>query len=90
VVQTTEERQPEPEISAEDAAREVALSLAAFADLARTGQLPLEAIESLRSASRRFLEDDLRPQPPIGVEGDRVDMMVGSEETSDANGAVQH
>jgi len=92
----TEQPAPEPEILPVDAAKEVSLSLPAFADLARLGQLPLEAVEELRGACRAFLADDLKPRPPIDLEADRVEM-VGSEAeetSSDDNGAgmipVQH
>jgi len=82
-----EESKPEPEILPVDACKEVALSLPAFADLARLGQLPLEAVEELREACRAFLADDLKPRPPIDLEADRVEMVGSEEVSSDADGA---
>ncbi len=70
------ESEPEPEISVEDAYREVALSLAAAADLARLGTIPTEVVEMLKAAARAFIADDMRPRPPIDVEAERVEIAV--------------
>ncbi len=65
---------PEPEISEDDAGREMALAFPAVADLARTGKLSPEVVEMLRAAARAFLADDLQPRPPIDVEAERVEV----------------
>jgi len=92
VVQTTEETKPPPEISADQAAQEVALSLPALADLARTGQLSVGAVMGVRSACIAFLEDDLRPRQPIDTEADQVSMLGEAEnvvsEPSVPNGSI--
>lgn len=69
-----QEAEPEPEISSEDAAREMALAHAAVADLARIGKLSPEVVETLRAACRVFLADDLQPRPPVDVEAERVEV----------------
>jgi hypothetical protein len=91
VVQTTEETKPAPEITADQAAQEVALSLPALADLARSNQLSIASVMGLRSACIAFLEDDLQPRAPIDVEADRVEMVgevEGLAEPSMPNGGV--
>jgi hypothetical protein len=89
-----EEREPEQEITAVDAAREVALALGTIGDLYRTGALSLEAVEQLRAAARAFLADDLRPRPPLDLVADRVDAgalapEVSTQDRSAANGGAQ-
>lgn len=69
----TPESAAEPEVSPEDAARELALSFPAVADLAREGRLSAQAVEDLRAACRVFLEDDLKLRPPINAEAERVE-----------------
>ncbi len=82
------EEQPAPEATAEEACREVTLALASFADLARTGQLSVEAVAGLRSACVRFIEDDLKPRPPIDTEADRVELLGEVEGLAEPSTAV--
>jgi len=76
-----QEAEPEPEISEDDAGREMALAFPAVADLARIGKLSTEVVEMLRAACRAFLADDLKPQPPVDVEAEKVNP-VPAEPTS--------
>jgi predicted transcriptional regulator len=69
-----QESQPEPEISPEEAAKEIAVALPAAADLARTGLLSPEVVELLRNAARALLADDLQARAPIDVEAERVEV----------------
>ncbi len=74
-----EESEPEPEASAEDAARELALALPAVADLARTGMVSPNVVEQLREAACRFLADDGRPKAPLDVEAERVEQVPAAQ-----------
>jgi hypothetical protein len=76
------EATPEPEITSEDALRELILALPSLADLARTGALPLDVVEQFRAACRVFLADDLKPRAPIDLEAERVDL-TPPEQTDD-------
>ncbi len=80
-----QEATPEPEISEDDAGREMALAFPAVADLARIGKLSPEVVEMLRSAARAFLADDLRPRPPIDVEAERVEITPPAAEAPAAS-----
>jgi hypothetical protein len=73
------EAEPEPEISVDDAYREVALSLPAAADLARLGGISPEVVQMLKAATRAFWEDDLQPRPDIDVSAERVEVTTGPE-----------
>lgn len=85
-----QEAEPEPEISPEAAAKEMALAHAAVADLARMGKLSPEVVETLRAACRALLADDLQPRPPLDVEAERVEVAAAPEPQSagSASGAA--
>ncbi len=63
----------EPEVSIEEAAREVASALRELPDLFRAGGIARDVLEEVREAARALLADDLRPRPPVDVEAERVE-----------------
>jgi hypothetical protein len=83
-----QENQPEPEISVEDAYREVAVSLSAAADLARLGTISPALVEMLKAACGVFLADDLKPRPPIDCEAERVEFAASEPQPATSTGAT--